>query len=361
MIPLAKPLITGTEKERVLAVLESGQLAAGPQVRAFEEAFAAYIGTRHAVMMSSGTAALLASVVALGIQPGDKVFVTPFTFIATANALLYARALPVFVDIDLNTYNLCPEALAEAAREHPDARAAMVVHLYGLPADMERIGAVAAERGLTVIEDCCQSPGAALGGRRAGTFGQAAVFSFYATKNLTTGEGGALVTDDPEVAARARDFIDHGQRSRYHHEQLGYNFRMGEIQAALGLAQLERLEERNEARRANASFYGRRITRRGLVKPVEPPGYRHVYHHYTVRTAEREAFMAHLARQGVGCGVHYPLTVPDQPLYRRVAALGGPCPAAATAARQVVSIPVHPGLSPADLETVAAAVNSFPG
>lgn len=361
MIPLVRPLITAAEKERVMAVLESGQLAAGPQVRAFEEAFAAYVGVPAAVMTSSGTAALLAAVVALGIQPGDKVFVTPFTFVATANALLYARALPVFVDIDLNTYNLSPGALAAAAQEHPDARAVMVVHLYGLPADMARIGAIAAERGLKVIEDCCQAPGAALNGRRVGTFGQAAVYSFYATKNMTTGEGGALVTDDPEVAARARTFIDHGQRGRYHHEHLGFNFRMTDIQASLGLAQLERLEERNEARRANARFYDRHITRRGVVRPAEPPGYRHVYHHYTLRVGEQDAFMDHLTRKGVGCGVHYPLTVPDQPLYRRVAALGGPCPAATAAARQVVSIPVHPGLSQEDLDTVAAAVNSFPG
>ncbi len=343
----------------MLAVLASGRLAAGPEVRSFEEAFAAYVGTRHAVATSSGTAALLAAVTALGIGPGDRVFVSPFTFAATVNALLFAGAVPVWVDVDPATFNLDPRALERAVAEQGGGRAVAVVHLYGLPADMDRILAMADTHGLTVLEDCCQAPGAAVGGRCAGTFGRAAAFSFYATKNLTTGEGGALVTDDAEVAARARRFIDHGQVGRYRHEELGFNFRMGEIQAALGLVQLARLEERNEARRANARFYDGAIANPAVRKPAAPPGFRHVYHHYTVRVADRDGFLAHMARRGVECGVHYPRTVAEQPLYRRVPTLGGPCPEAERAAREVVSLPVHPGLTEAELATVAEAVNAF--
>ncbi len=359
VIPIARPLLGEAERERVLAVLASGRLAAGPEVRSFEEAFADYVGARYAVATSSGTAALLAAVTALGIGAGDRVFVSPLTFAATVNVLLFAGAVPVWVDVDPVTFNLDPRALERAVAEQGGGRAVVVVHLYGLPAAMDGIMAVARAHGLTILEDCCQAPGAAVGGRRVGTFGRAAVFSFYATKNLTTGEGGALVTDDGEVAERARRFINHGQRDRYLHEEPGLNLRMGEIQAALGLAQLARLEERNEARRANARFYDGVIAHPAVRKPAEPPGFRHVYHLYTVRVADRDGFLAHMARRGVECAVHYPRTVAEQPLYRRVPTLGGPCPEAERAAREVVSLPVHPGLTARDLETVAAAVNAF--
>lgn len=361
MIPLARPLISEEEKQKVLRVLESGRLAAGPCVDEFEEAFAAYQGGGEAVMTSSGTSALLAAVVALGIRPGDKVFVTPFTFIATVNALIYARAVPVFVDINPVTFNLDPHRLEEAMDEHPDAVAVMVVHLYGLPADMGRISTLARTRGMLLIEDCCQAPGAAVGGRKVGNFGDASVFSFYATKNMTTGEGGALVTADRSVAARARAFIDHGQRARYRHESLGFNMRMGEIQAAIGLCQLRRLDGWNEARRSNARFYNDNIMSPAVRRPAAPPGFRHVYHHYTLRAERRDALIRHFQSRGVSCGVHYPLPVPDQPLYRGLTAMGSDCAVAREAARQVVSIPVHPALTEEELYRVAEAVNGFGG
>ncbi len=359
VIPLAQPLITEEDKVLVVETLGSCRLAAGERVRAFEAAFAAYVGARHAVMTSSGTAALLAAVAALGIGPGDKVITTPFTFIATVTAILHAGAVPVFADIDPVTYNLDPDGVARAMAVHPDAAAILVVHLYGLPAAMPEIARLARTHGLMLIEDCAQAPGAAVDGRAVGTFGDAACFSFYATKNMTTGEGGAVVTSDPEVAERVRRFIDHGQSERYRHDSLGFNLRMTELQAALGLGQLRRLDERNARRQAHARFYDAAIVNPHVTKPLAPPGLRHVYHHYTLRVRDREGFLWHMAAQGVCCGVHYPRTVPQQPLFRRVRWEGLPQPEAEAAAAAVVSIPVHPALSQGDLERVAEAVNAF--
>ncbi len=361
MIAMARPLLGAEEERLVLEVLRSGQLAAGPKVARLEAAFARCCGVPYAVMTSSGTAALQAAAAALGLRPGDKVFTTPFTFAATTNALLAVGAVPVFVDIDPLTLNLDPGALERACREHPDAVAVLVVHLYGLPAAMPEIASVARRHGLLVLEDCAQAHGAAIGERRVGSFGDAGAFSFYATKNMTTGEGGAVVTADRELAGRVRAFIDHGQRERYRHETLGYNLRMGELQAALGLAQLARLGEMNARRRENAAYYDRHIDNPHVEKPVAPPGYRHVYHQYTLRVEDREGFRRQLAQRGVSSAVHYPALVPEQPYFRRLGlpVLGGPWPVAAAAARRVVSIPVHPGLTPEERETVAAAVNAY--
>lgn len=361
MIPMARPLFGEEEERLVLGVLRSGQLASGPMVARFETEFAAYFGAPHAVMTSSGTTALQAAVAALGLGPGDKVFTTPFTFAATANALLSAGAVPVFVDVEPRTLNLDPAALEQACREHPDAVAVLVVHLYGLPAAMPEIMALAKEHGLRVIEDCAQAHGAAIGEQKAGTFGEISAFSFYATKNMTTGEGGAVVTADPALAERSRSFINHGQRRRYHHEALGYNFRMTDLQAALGIAQLARLEEMNARRRENAAFYDRHIAHPQVEKPAAPDGYRHVYHQYTLRVPDQAGFCQHLAASGVACAVHYPALIPEQPYYRRlsVPVLGAVWPVAAEAARRVVSIPVHPGLTEAERQAVAEAVNTY--
>lgn len=361
MVPMARPLLGAEEERLVLAVLRSGRLAAGPTVARFEAAFAGYCGVSHAVATSSGTAALQAAVAALGLPSGAKVFTTPLTFVATVNALLAAGAVPVFVDVDPVTLNLDPEALAVACRAHPDAAAVLVVHLYGLPAAMPEILDLARRHGLRVVEDCAQAHGTAVGGRRVGGLGDLGAYSFYATKNMTTGEGGAVVTSDAALAERARAYGDHGQRGRYRHETLGYNLRMGELQAALGLAQLARLEALNERRRENAAHYDRHLDNPRVRKPAAPPGYRHVYHQYTVQVEDRDAFRRHLAARGVASAVHYPALVPEQPYYRRLGlpVLGGPWPAAEAAARRVVSIPVHPALTPEERAAVVAAVNSY--
>lgn len=356
---MARPVISAEERRRVAEVLRSGRLAAGPVVAEFEEAFAAYIGAPHVVMTSSGTSALQAALVACAIGRGDKVLTTPLSFVATATAITSLGAVPVFVDVEPATGNIDPQALEEAVAEHPDARALLVVHLYGHPADMPAILSVADRAGLIVIEDCAQAHGAAIGEKRAGCFGHAAAFSFYATKNMTTGEGGAVVTAEPEVAERARLFINHGQRERYLHESLGLNLRMTDLQAAIGLGQLRRLPRMNARRQAHAAYFDGHIDNPAVEKPGVRAGYVHVYHQYTVRVDGRDRFVKHLNACGVAAAVHYPLTIPEQPCYRSLPCVARPCPVAEGIARRVVSIPVHAALTLGELRRVVAAVNSF--
>ncbi|MDA8235166.1 MAG: DegT/DnrJ/EryC1/StrS aminotransferase family protein [Clostridia bacterium] len=364
MIPIAQPIIGEEEIQRVTEVLRSGELAAGRYVKRFEEKFTEFLGAAHGVAVSSGTTALHTALAALGIGPGDEVLTTPFSFIATANSILYVGARPIFVDIDEKTYNLAPGALEEACRRHPGAKGILLVHLYGHPAPMKEIMEVAERFGLKVIEDCAQAHGAVYGGKKVGTMGDAGIFSFYPTKNMTTGEGGLVVCQDEEVALLARRFVNHGQEVRYTHRELGYNFRMTNFQAAIGLAQLEKLPGFNERRRANGERLTAGINNPKIITPVEIPGCRHVYHQYTVRVKgpqgdkEREQFVEHLRQQGVGCQIHYPQVIYRQPVYQGLG-LNGSCPVAEQAAREVVSLPVHPALGQGDLEQILQAVNSY--
>jgi dTDP-4-amino-4,6-dideoxygalactose transaminase len=358
VIPIARPLIDEEEKAAVLAVLESGHLAQGPRVRALEERFAAMCGTREAVAVSSGTAALMTALSVHGIGPGDEVITTPFTFAATANAVLFTGARPVFVDVRDDDFNIDPSIIEAAIT--PRTRAVLPVHLYGQPCDMTAIEAIAQKHGLLIVEDACQAHGAGVGDRLAGSFGTGC-FSFYATKNMTTGEGGMITTDDPAIAEKARRFRNHGESSRYVSESLGYNFRMSDILAAIGLVQLEKLAARNEQRRANAGFLSERL--RGVVLPRELPGRRHVFHHYTVRVpstdgtaSARDALAARLAEAGIETGVYYPTPVHRQPLYVGLS-YRDDLPVAERLSREVLSLPVHPALSRDDLETVVRAVN----
>lgn len=354
MISLVRPIIGPEEQAAVATVLASGQLAQGPCVAEFEERFAAYCGVGHAVAVSSGTMALWLALLAHDIGPGDEVITTPFSFIATGNAILYVEATPVFVDIDPKTFNIDP-AQVEAAIT-PRTKAILPVHLYGLPCDMPRLMAIAARHHLAVIEDACQAHGAAIGGRRAGSFGTGC-FSFYATKNMTTGEGGMLTTDDAAIADRARMLRAHGMRQRYYHERLGYNFRMTDVQAALGLVQLERLPTLTTRRQANALFFGSAIgDLPELFLPRVEPGYEHVYHQYTIRVpGSRDAFREGMTARGVGTDVYYPRTIPQQDVYRD-RGYSDFLPVAEAATQEVVSLPVHPALSPAELEQIAYAV-----
>ncbi len=357
MIPIARPLIGDEEKAAVLAVLDSGHLAQGPRVRELEERFAAMCGTREAVAVSSGTSALMVAFAVQGIGSGDEVITTPFTFAATANAVLFTGARPVFVDVR-DDFNIDP-SLIEAAIT-PRTRAVLPVHLYGQPCDMAAIEVVARKHSLLIVEDACQAHGASVGGRMAGSFGTGC-FSFYATKNMTTGEGGMITTDDSAIAEKARRFRNHGERSRYVSETLGYNFRMSDILAAIGLVQLEKLAARNEQRRANAAFLSERL--RGVVPPRELPGRRHVFHHYTVRVpstdgtaSARDALAAGLAEMGIETGVYYPTPVHRQPLYRNLG-YRDELPVAERLSREVLSLPVHPALSRDDLGAIVSAVN----
>jgi dTDP-4-amino-4,6-dideoxygalactose transaminase len=363
MIPIAKPLIGEEEKAAVLAVLESGQLAQGEQVARFEEAFARFCGTKHAIATSSGTTALHIALLAAGISPGDEVVTSPFTFIASANAILFCGARPAFCDIEPDTFNLDPNHAEAVIRQRraqgKRVRAILPVHLFGHLCDMPAILELARHHDLLVLEDACQSHGASLDGKMAGSFG-IGCFSFYPTKNITTGEGGMITTDDDAVADRCRLLRDHGQRQRYYHETLGYNFRMTNIAAAIGLAQLAKLARHTEMRIRNAAYLTERL--RALpfvVPPTVRPGYRHVFHQYTIRIrGDRDRAVEHLRARGVGTGIYYPLPVHHQPLYR---ALGydDHLPEAERACREVLSLPVHPALTETDLETIVEAVASL--
>lgn len=351
-IPLSRPLIGAEEKAAVIAVLESGQLAQGQVVEHFEQAFRAVTGSKHCIATSSGTTALHLALLAHGVGPGDEVITSPFSFIASSNAVVYCGATPVFADIDPATFNLDPAAVEAAIT--PRTRAVMPVDLFGQMADMDAFRAVAERHGLALVEDACQAHGATWGGKPAGSLATAC-FSFYPTKNVTSAEGGMVATDDGAVAERLRMLRNHGMRRRYHHEILGYNFRMTELQAAVGLAQLPHLAAWNEARRANAAYYDAHLT--AVDTPRVRPEAGHVYHQYTVRVrGDRDAAVERLAESGVGAGVYYPIPLHQQECYRGMGPFGS-FPHAEEACRRVLSLPVRPDLTAEEREAVVAEVN----
>lgn len=359
MIPHVKPLLGEEEEAKVIEVLKSGMLAAGSYVLEFEQEFKTYINSQYAIATSSGTTALHVVLEALDIGVGDKVFTTPFSFIASSNAILYTGATPIFVDIDPVTYNLSPAELEIAIRKHPEAKAILVVHLFGLPADMSPIMELAKKHNLLVLEDCAQAHGAAYQGQKVGTFGKAAAFSFYPTKNITSGEGGIVVTDDPIIEEKVRILVNQGQRRRYYHEVVGYNYRMTNIHAAIGLVQLKKLALFNQQRQKNAQFYDQNIVNPLIQKPEAPPDRTHVYHQYTLTVPNREAFTSYLTANGIGYGIHYPLTIPAQKCYQSIPGCTGNWPVAEDLARNCVSIPVHPALTANDLLTVTKIINNY--
>jgi perosamine synthetase len=356
-IPVASPAVDREEKAAVERVLDSGQLASGPEVDDFEAEFASYCGTDHGVATANGTAALHTALVAAGIGEGDTVVTTPFTFIATANAIRFAGAEPVFADIDPETYNLSVPSVRRTVGE-VDADAILAVHLYGLPADVGQLRDVADEHALTLVTDAAQAHGARYRGTSVGALGDVGCFSFYPTKNMTTGEGGMVVTDDEVIAERARRFVDHGRDDSYSHVSLGHNFRMTDLAAALGRVQLDRLPGFVEQRRANADRLTRAVADTAVVAPREPEDRRHAYHQYTVRSDRRAALRAHLSERGIDTGVYYPTPVHEQPAYDHVTRS---LPAAERAAEEVLSLPVHPDLSGEELDRIAAALASFDG
>lgn len=363
MIKLAHPIIDDDDKRAVVDALESGQLAQGPRVAAFEQAFAAYVGVPHAIAVNSGTAALHVALLAHGIGPGDDVIVPAFSFAASANAVLHAGARPIFADVRTDDFGLDP-ALAEAAIT-PATKAIIAVHLYGQTCDITAIAEICVRRGLVLIEDAAQAVGAthAVGNshRAAGSFGTGC-FSFYATKNLQTGEGGMITTSDEHVATLARTLRSQGERTRYVTEELGYNFRMTEVAAALGLSQLPKLDARNDQRRANAARLNSLLApNERIITPRELPGRRHVYHQYTVRvSAGREArdqLQSALRARDIESAIFYPTPIHHQPLYQRLGLGTGDYPIAKQLAEEVLSLPVHPSLSNESLEMIAGAVS----
>ncbi len=362
-VAIADPDVGERELERVREVLSGGQLADGPVVREFERAFADHCGAERGVAVANGTAALHAALEGLGIGEGDAVVTTPFSFVASANAVRLCGAQPVFADVDPETYTLDPDAVEAAVAATDDVAAVMPVHLYGLPADMGRLTEISDEHDLALIEDAAQAHGAAYEGTPVGALGDAGCFSFYPTKNMTTGEGGMVVTDDEAVADRTARFVNHGRADGaergYDHVSVGHNLRMTSLAAGIGVEQLRKLPAYNARRRKNAARLSAALDDvPELTLPTEPPGRRHVYHQYTVRCPDRAALRDHLDERGVDTAVYYPTTIPDQPAY------DGYDPAVPTARRladEVVSLPVHPGLTDEEVDRVAAAVRDHYG
>ena len=352
MIPIARPQMGEEEKQRVWDAMASGMLAQGPRVAEFEERFAAMVGVPHAVATSSGTTALHLALLGYGIGPGHEVITVPFTFFASATSVLHTGARPVLVDVREDDFTIDVD-LVEAAIT-PRTRAVMPVSLYGQPADMPAIEAVAERHGLAVVEDAAQAHGAAIGDRCSGSWG-AGAFSFYPTKNMTTGEGGMVTTADAELAGRMRLLREHGMKVRYHHDIVGYNFRMTDLAAAIGLAQLPKLAGFNERRRAIAARYDAEL--RGVVTPVVRPGVTHVYHQYTIRVAGRDAFAERLKERGVGSAIYYPIPVHRQKPFLALGHGDERYPVTERLTEQVLSIPVHPSLTDGEVATVIGAVN----
>ncbi len=338
-------------------VLENAQFALGPAVEAFEREFASYCGTTEAVAVNTGTSALHVALLAVGVRPGDEVITVPFTFVATVAAIEYAGAKPVFVDIDPDYHTMDPSAMERAIT--PRTRAVMPVHLFGQPADMDPIADVARRYKLAVIEDACQAHGAGYKGRRAGSIGDIACFSFYPGKNLGAyGEGGAAVTSHQPYADRMRLLRNWGEKTRYEHSIRGFNYRMDGIQGAVLGVKLRHLERWTEARRRLAATYGRRLAGTGASTPMERPGVRHVYYVYAVRLLQRDAWRAHLRAMGIQTGVHYPVPVHLQPAYRDLGYKAGDFPVAEAVAGEVLSLPLFAEMTDAQLEEVCGVLRA---
>ena len=357
MIPIAKPLIGTEEERRILEVLASGQLVQGPRVLEFEALFAELCGVEHAIATSSGTAALHIAVLAHQIGPGDEVITSPFSFIASANCALYVGARPVFVDIEPDFFTIDPAKIEERITEK--TRAIIPVHLYGQACDMDAIIDIAHRYHLAVIEDACQAHGAKYKRQPLGSFGTAC-YSLYATKNITTVEGGMIVTNDAVIAERARLLRNHGSPRTYEHVMLGYNMRMTDLGAAIGLAQLDKLHEWNSIRRANAAYLTSALSQVTFIKPPKvQPNAEHVFHQYTIRIPDRDRSAQKLREMGIGIGIHYPTPIHRQPLYQQLGYTDS-LPVAEAASREVLSLPVHPALTRADLDCIIESVARLP-
>lgn len=354
-IYISKPSITDVEKKAVMEVLDSGFLAQGARTAEFEKQFASMLGVKHAIAVSNGTCAIQIALLAEGIGPGDEVITSPFTFIATANAIVFTGAKPVFADIEIDSFNISPEQIEAAIT--PRTKAILPVHLYGQVCDMDEIEAIAKKYGLKIIEDACQSVLATYKGKHAGSFGTG-TFSFYATKNMMTGEGGMITTNDDYIADQCRLVRNHGMKQRYVHEMVGYNFRMTDIQAAIGLAQIQRVEAFTEKRRENAAIFNEKI--HSVVTPKELADRKHVWHQYTIRVEndQRDAAMEQLNQAGIFPGIYYPIPLHKQQSMEKYIDSGS-FPVTEQACNEVLSLPVHPGLTDEELERIIMEVNKI--
>ena len=353
-IPPAKPLIGDEERAAVDRVLQSGMIAQGPEVKAFEEEFAAHFGLgRKCVAVNSGTSGLHLGLLSAGVKPGDEVIVPSFTFAATANSVALTGATPVFADISLDDFCLDPAAVEAAVTDKTVA--IMPVHLYGHPAKMDKLQAVADKHGLKVFEDAAQAHGASLNGTPVGAFGEFAMFSLYPTKNMTSGEGGMVSVANETVERNMRLYRNQGMEQQYHNEVVGFNTRMTDIHAAIGRVQLTKVDGWTKTRQSNAAFLSANLD--GVVVPAVAEGAVHVYHQYTIRVAEDRDGLAKALKDeyNIGSGMFYP--VPNHRL--KPFQVDVDLPVTEQAARECLSLPVHPSVDQAGLERIVEAVNKL--
>lgn len=352
MIPAASPIIGKEERDAVDRVLKSVSLAQGPEVAAFESEFSAHVDNRFCVALNSGTSALHLAFIAAGITPGDEVIVPSFSFAATANSVALAGATPVFGDIENNHFNLDPNKIEDVITSK--TRAIMPVHLYGHPADMISINRIANKHGLLVFEDAAQAHKASINGIPVGAWGVAASFSFYPTKNMTSGEGGMVSTSSPQIARKIKLLRNQGMEIRYQNEAIGFNTRMTDIHAAIGREQLKKLPAWTLKRQENAKFLSDNLS--NVIVPIVAEGMEHVFHQYTIKVigTDRDAFSNELTKRGIGNGVYYPTPIHRLPSFN----LNLDLPVTEEISSQVLSLPVHPALSQGDLEKIVEVVNS---
>lgn len=357
MIRIASPVIDEEEIKAVEEVLKSGILAQGPKVKEFEEKIAEYVGVKHAIATSSGTTALHTALLAIGIKREDEVITTPFTFVATANSILYCGAKPVFVDVDERTFNIDPTKFEEKITKR--TKAVLPVHLYGQPADVKGLLKICKEHNLFLIEDAAQALGAEFESKKVGSFGNCGIFSFYPTKNITTGEGGMIVTNDEEIAERCRKIRNHGEYQRYFVDFLGYNYRMTEIAAAIGLAQFGKLEKFIKKRIRNAKFLTKHLRN---IKEIEVPfvakNVRHVFNQYTIKAEERDKLKEFLEKKGIQTSIYYPRPIHKQILYQKIGYKDF-LPIAESLSMKVLSLPIHPKLKKEELRFIVDSIKSF--
>lgn len=353
MIPIAKPFLGDEEKKAVEKVIESGMIAQGEKVTEFEDNFKRYIGTKYAIATSSGTTALKVALLANKIGRGDEVITTPFSFIATANSILFTGAKPVFVDIKEEDFNIDTDKIQDAVTEK--TKAILPVHLFGCPCDIDAILDICEEKNILLIEDACQAHGAEYKNKKVGSFGNGC-FSFYPTKNMTMGEGGIITTDDSYVEKLARKIINHGSEKKYHHDILGYNFRTTNISAAIGLEQLKKLENFNKARIENSIYLNKNLKIEGILTPKIDERKKHVFHQYTIRITDkfklkRDEVMSILLSKGVGTAIFYPIPIHKQKVYEKIG-YNVKLPVSEKIADEVLSLPIHPLVSRENLDFI---------
>lgn len=355
-INIAKPLIDEEEIQEVARVLRSGMIASGPETKLFEEEFANFVGCTYACAVNNGTSALSLALSASGIKPGDEVITSPLTFVATANSILSCGATPVFADVDDQTFNISPESVR--ARITDKTKAIIPVHLYGLPCQMEELLSISNHHGLITIGDAAQAHGAGIGNKKIGSIADIECFSFYPTKNMTTGEGGMVTTNDPELYKLMDSIRNHGRPDSslgvYEHSRFGLNLRLTDIASAIGRVQLKKLPEFNRIRNKNAKILNEKLSSLdGITTPSVPSGMTHAWHQYTIRVRDRDDLRGFLKSRGIGSGSYYPRLIQDYP---HLNGFSSDCPRAEEIVNQVISLPIHAGLTEEEVHRVGEAV-----